>query len=184
MADAYVGEIRAFAFNFTPSGWLPCNGDLYSIQTHSTLFSLLGTYYGGNGSTTFGVPDLRGVAAIGINVQNPSFGTPGIKGGSEGVTLTTNTIPAHTHMMQAVVRTAQPQTAAATPTPGPNAYLTNAYTTGLNRGIVVYSNNAGGIALNPQTIGVTGGTTPHENRDPYLAMTYCICAEGVYPQRP
>lgn len=184
MADGFIGEIRAFGFNFTPTGWLPCNGAVYPIQSNSALFAILGTYYGGNGTTTFAVPDLRGVAAIGINVQNPSFGLPGIKGGSESVTLTSNTIPAHNHLMQAVVRTSLPQTAAAISQPGPAAYLTNAFCSGLSRGIVAYSNNRSGATLNPQALGVTGSSTPHNNMDPFLAMTYCICASGVFPQRP
>lgn len=184
MADAFVGEIRAFAFNFTPTGWLPCNGAIYPIQSNSALFAILGTYYGGNGTTTFAVPDLRGVAAIGMNLQNPSFGVPGVRGGSETVTLTNATIPAHNHLMQAVVRTSQPQTAAAISQPGTNAYLTNAFCSGLNRGVVAYSNNAGGTTLNPQTLSITGGSTPHANMDPYLAMTYCICSSGVFPQHP
>lgn len=184
MADAYVGEIRAFAFNFVPSGWLPCNGSTYPIQSNAPLFAILGTSYGGNGTTNFAVPDLRGVAALGISLQNSSFNVPGIKGGSETVTLTTATIPAHNHMMQAVVRTSQAQTAAAISQPGTNAYLTNGFSTGANRGIVVYSNNQGGTTLNPQSLSPTGGTTPHANMDPYLAMTYCICASGVFPQHP
>ncbi|SFM70321.1 Microcystin-dependent protein [Chitinophaga sp. YR627] len=184
MADAYIGEIRAFGFNFTPTGWLPCNGAIYSIQSNPALFSILGTNYGGNGTTTFAVPDLRGVAAIGINLQNPSFGVPGVKGGSENVTLTTATIPAHTHMMQAVVRTSLAQTAAAISQPGPNAYLTNAFSSGPGKGVVAYSNNTSGATLNPQAIGIAGGGVPHNNMDPYLAMTYCICASGVFPQHP
>jgi microcystin-dependent protein len=184
MADGYIGEIRAFAFNFNPRGWLPCNGNVYPIQSNSALFAILGIQYGGNGTTTFAVPDLRGVAAMGINLTQPGFNTPGITGGSESVTLTTNTMPAHIHNVEAVVRTSQPQTAAAISTPGSNAYLTNGYSVTAAKGIVVYSNAKAGIGLNPQTIGITGSSMPHNNMDPYLAMTYCICAEGIFPQRP
>jgi len=184
MADAFVGEIRSFAFNFVPTGWLPCNGGLYSISSYAALFAILGVQYGGNGTTTFAVPDLRGTAALGVNTGNPSYSVPGAKGGSETVTLTTATIPAHTHMVQAVVRTSQPQTAAAIAQPGTDAYLTNGFSKGLNQGIIVYSNNNGGIALNPQTLAPSGGSVAHQNMDPYLAMTYCVCAEGVFPQHP
>lgn len=184
MADGYIGEIRAFAFNFTPRGWLPCNGNVYSIQSNTALFAILGTQYGGNGTTTFAVPDLRGVALMGINIAQAGFNTPGIRGGSEAVTLTTATMPAHIHDVQAVTRSSQPQTAAAISQPGSNAYLTNGYSVTAAKGIVVYSNSKGSIMLNPQTIGVTGASTPHANMDPYLAMTYCVCAEGVFPQRP
>lgn len=184
MADGYIGEIRAFAFNFTPRGWLPCNGAVYPIQSNSALFAILGIQYGGNGTTTFGVPDLRGVAALGINLMQPGFNTPGTTGGSETVALTTATMPAHMHNVEVVVRTSQPQTAAAISQPGSNAYLTNGYSLTAAKGIVVYSNNKGNITLNPQTVGVTGSTTPHANMDPYLAMTYCVCSEGVFPQRP
>lgn len=181
--DGYVGEIRAFAFNFVPRGWLPCNGAVYPIQNYTPLFSVIATQFGGNGTTSFAVPDLRGVTLMGTASQIPGFNTPGTKGGSEAVTLTTATMPAHTHTLQAVIRTSQPQTAAAISQPGTDAFLTNGYSITAGKGIVVYSDNSSGIALNAQTIAISGQSTPHDNMDPYLAMTYCICAEGVYPQR-
>lgn len=184
MADAFIGEIRSFAFNFVPTGWLPCNGALYNISSYSALFAILGIQYGGNGTTTFAVPDLRGIAALGVNTSNASYSVPGAKGGSETVSLTVSTIPAHTHMVQAVVRTSLAQTAAAIAQPGTDAYLSNGFCKGLNQGIIVYSNNNGAITLNPQTIAPAGGSQPHENMDPYLTMTYCVCAEGIFPQHP
>jgi microcystin-dependent protein len=180
MADGYIGEIRAFGFNFTPTSWLPCDGSTYSINTFQALFAIIGIQFGGNGTTNFKVPDLRGMVVNGVN---PATGVPGATGGSEQVTLTTNTIPAHNHMVQAVTRTSLAQTAVATATPASNVYLSNAFSSGLSQGIIAYSNTAN-TTLNPQSIGITGGSTPHQNMSPYLALTYCICVYGVFPARP
>lgn len=184
MADGFIGEIRAFGFNFTPTGWLPCNGGLYPIQQYSALFAIIGIQFGGNGTTTFQVPNLKGAAAAGVNPGNPSFSAPGASGGTENVTITVNTMPAHNHMVEAVTRTAQPQTALATATPASNVYLSNAYSSGLSQGIIAYANTGTGGAMNPNTIAPAGNSQSHNNMSPYLAMTYCICAEGIFPQHP
>ncbi|RFM32521.1 phage tail protein [Chitinophaga silvisoli] len=182
--DGFIGEIRAFGFNFVPTGWLPCDGSTISISSQPTLFAIIGTQFGGNGTSTFMLPDLRGVSAVGVNVQQSGYNVPGITGGTETVTLTTNTIPAHNHLVGAVTRSSAAQVSAATNVPGSGSYLTNAYSSGLSQGIIAYADTAGTSALNPQSISLSGGTQAHNNMSPNLAMTYCICVEGIFPQHP
>ena len=185
MADGFIGEIRAFGFNFTPAGWLACDGSTYSINNYQALFAIIGIQFGGNGTTNFMLPDLRGVVLTGVNPAIAGFNVPGKTGGSAGVTLTTDTMPAHNHNIQAVTRSSLAQTALATAQPANNVYLTNAFSSGLSQGIIVYSNTiSGNTILNPQSIGPTGSSMPHENMSPYLALTYSICVEGIFPQRP
>jgi microcystin-dependent protein len=183
--DGFIGEIRAFGFNFTPSGWLACDGNTYSINNFSALFAIIGTQFGGNGTTNFKVPDLRGVTLAGVSPGVTGFALPGASGGSEKVALTVPTIPAHNHVIQAVTRSSLPQTALATATPAVTAYLTNAFSSGLSQGIVVYSNtvNNNNSILNTGSISLTGSNIPHDNMAPYQALTYSICVEGIFPQR-
>lgn len=182
--DGFIGEIRAFGFNFVPTGWLPCDGSTVAIQQQSALFSIIGINFGGNGTTTFMLPDLRGVTAVGVNLAQGGYNVPGITGGSENVTLTISTIPAHNHQVGAVTRSSAAQLTQATNVPAPGAYLTNAYSSGVNQGIIAYGDTSNGSTLNPQSISTAGGGQPHNNMSPYLAMTYCICVEGIFPQRP
>jgi microcystin-dependent protein len=184
MADGFVGEIRAFGFDFVPTGWLPCNGAAYNINQFQALFAIVGVQFGGNGTTNFQVPDLRGKTAVGVSLTATGFNVPGATGGTEQVTIDQNTMPAHTHGLQAVTRSSAAQTAVATETPSPSVYLSNAFSSGLSQGIIAYSNTNTGGPLNPQTIGITGSSLPHSNMSPYLAMTYCICSEGIFPQHP
>lgn len=180
--DGFVGEIRAFGFNFTPNGWLACDGTTYNISAFQTLFAIIGTQFGGNGTTNFKVPDLRGVVLTGVNPAAAGFTVPGASGGSAQVSITTNTMPAHNHNIQAVTRSSLAQTALATATPASNVYLSNAFSSGLSQGIVVYSNNKNsGTVLNPQTIMPAGSGIPHDNMSPYLALTYSICVSGIFP---
>jgi microcystin-dependent protein len=183
MADGFVGEIRAFGFNFVPRGWVACNGATYNIASYAPLFSIIGVQFGGNGTTTFNVPDLQGKTIVGVQAGTGGFDTPGDSGGEANVTLTTATIPAHNHQVQAVTRSALAQTSAAIAQPGTNAYLTNAFCTGLSQGIIAYADTANTV-MNPLTIAIAGGGTPHNNMSPFLAMSYCICVEGVFPPHP
>jgi microcystin-dependent protein len=182
--DGFIGEIRAFGFNFVPTGWLPCDGSTLSIASQSTLFAVIGIQFGGNGTSTFMLPDLRGVSAVGVNLQQLGYDVPGITGGTETVTLTTGTIPAHNHLVGAVTRSAAAQVSVATNVPGTGSYLTNAYCSGLNQGIIAYADTAGASTLHPQSISLSGGSQAHNNMSPNLAMTYCICVEGIFPPHP
>jgi microcystin-dependent protein len=175
--EEYIGIIKIFGGNFAPRGWAFCNGQMLSIAQNTALFSILGTTYGGNGQTTFALPDLRGREAIGIG-QGPGLSNIvlGQVGGVENVTLLTNQIPAHSHTVNvndgnATIHKPTSSTVIAAPVDvngdGVNNYLsTNPNTT---------------LAAN--SIGATGGNQPHENRTPYLGVSYIICLEGIFPSR-
>lgn len=177
--EPYLGQIQLFGFNFPPRGWAFCHGQLLSITQNSALFALLGTTYGGDGVTTFGLPDLRGRVAIGHG-QGPglSIYDLGQQGGTESVTLLSNQMPAHTHQLMV-------SNAAGTTDVANGNYLANGAVT-IARGNTVpanlYSTSQGG-QLNQAAVGVQGGNLPHENRQPYLAMNYCIAVQGIFPPR-
>lgn len=171
MSDAFVGEIRAVAFNFPPTGWAFCRGQLLPISQNVALFSLLGTNYGGDGKSTFALPDLQGAAPMGLDQEQ--FAWPGISGGSAAVTLLQTEIPSHAHGVQVASSagtTANPANAAfAIPRSG---RLTEpAYGTGPT------------IPLAPGAFGVAGGSQAHNNMQPYLAVNYIICLQGIFPPR-
>jgi microcystin-dependent protein len=166
VSNPFLGSIILFAGNFAPRGWAFCNGQILSISQNTALFSLLGTTYGGNGQTTFALPDLRG------RVPNHSGQGPGLSsydlgqnGGEEFVTLTLSQLPAHTH--------SQPATNGEQTTNRPNAALP------AHGG--VYSNETDGSTLHPTT--PAGSGQPHDNLSPYLTLNYIIALEGIYPSR-
>lgn len=185
--DAYIGEIRPFAISFTPYGWLPCDGSSYSIQSEQALYAVIGTRFGSTSAQTFKVPDLRGITLLGVDPSTPGYTVPGAAGGVDTVPITNTTMATHNHQLQAVTRTGAGQTANAESQPGPNVYLTNAYSLGANKGVIAYSNVAdltvamaqATISLNRQTTAVT----PHSNVSPYLTLNYCICTYGYFPIR-
>ena len=166
MTEPFLGTIVLFAGNFAPRGWAMCNGQILSISQNTALFSILGTTYGGNGVTTFALPDLRGRAPIGFN-QGPGLSNHqlGEEGGTETVTLTVGEIPAHQH--------AQPASNAEQDTNRPgNAVPAKGG---------VYAGATDGTTLDPTTS--AGGNQPHDNRPPYLAINYIIALEGIFPSR-
>lgn len=174
MADAYVGEIRIFAGNFAPKGWALCNGQLMAISANTALFSILGTRYGGDGKSTFALPDLRERAPM-HQGQGPGL-TPrelGAAGGASTVTLTTAQMPQHVHL-------ANCQTTPVTDSPSGAIWANTA-----GRGApTIYAPLANSTTtLNPQTLGVTGNSQPHNNMQPYLAMNFIICLQGMFPPR-
>jgi microcystin-dependent protein len=175
MSESYVGEIRLFGFGRTPSGWQACDGSLLSIAENDILFTLLGTTYGGDGETTFAVPDLRGRVPIHYG-QGPGLGfyALGEQGGTETVTLVPAQLPGHTHM---AVVTSAPATAA---TPGPNLLP------GAVSGDSFYVSEPAGataVAMSSQSTSPAGGSQPHENCMPTLTVQYCISLYGLYPSR-
>lgn len=173
MSDPYIGEIRAFGFNFAPVGWAFCDGALLSIADNSALFALIGTTFGGDGITTFGLPDLRGRFPIHRGqVTGLSAYTIGEMAGSETVTVTGNQIPAHTHVPLAV---AGPGLSAAQ-TPAANLWASQASTTD-----PPYVNVAPSVDMKA-TQG-TGGSQPHNNMPPYQVVNFCIALAGVFPTR-
>jgi len=171
--DPFIGTITLFGFNFAPRGWAKCEGQLLSIAQNQALFSLLGTTYGGDGRTTFALPDLRGRTPLGSG-QGPGLEQyeQGTTGGAETVTLQQNQMPAHSHSLNA--NSAAGNTASPT-----NAIFAST-------GAVDREYHAGGVAntaMSGQIIGPSGGSQAHENRQPYLVLNYCIALEGIYPSR-
>jgi microcystin-dependent protein len=171
MSEPFVGEIRMFAGNYAPRGWAYCDGQLLAVSQNDALFSLLGTIYGGDGRTTFALPDLRGRipihAGAGPGLTNRSLGA---RGGAEKVTLTTNQLPAHSHPFQGTEQLGN------TPNPSGNA-LAKSTTAD------AYINEAPSAAMSPSAVTATGGGQSHDNMQPYLAIHFIIALWGVYPSR-
>jgi microcystin-dependent protein len=166
MAQPYVGEIRMFAGNFAPSGWMFCEGQLLPISENETLFQLIGTTYGGDGESTFGLPDLRGRVPL---HQGNGFTLPET-GGAETVTLTVNEIPSHTHP---VLASTSVGTAAS---PAGNVLAASGSSN-------VYRPGPSAAALSAQTVGFVGGSQPHTNFQPYLCIDFIISLFGIFPSQ-
>lgn len=168
MAQPYVGEIRIFAGNFAPAGWLFCEGQLLPISENETLFQLIGTTYGGDGESTFALPDLRGRLAIHQGSGAGSSYIIGETGGAEQVTLTVNQIPSHTHPMRASTSTGtQGSAAGAVPASG--------------SGISLYRPAPANQAMAADAVQLIGGSQPHENMHPYLCVSFIISLFGIFP---
>ena len=178
MGQPYLGEVRIFGFNFAPRGWMFCDGQLLPVQQYAALFSLLGTYYGGNGTTNFGLPDLQGRAPMHWG-QGPGLSTYtiGESGGSTTVTVTDQELPMHTHL--AYFANANPANPAQrTATPGSTAYF------GLAEPNFAYSDVlTPQVAFSPTAIAPAGGSQPHNNMQPILTLNFCIATSGVFPSR-
>lgn len=163
MGTPFLGEIRIVAFGFAPRGWAQCNGQFLPINQNQALFSILGTQYGGNGQTTFALPDLRGKTPI-------SFGggrTIGEKGGQEAHAVTINEMPTHTHIVAAG------NSAANTASPAGSFFAQNA-------GAYAVTPNA---AMAAETVTNVGGSQPHQNMGPYLVLIFCIALQGIFPSQ-
>ncbi|MBS7563834.1 phage tail protein [Mucilaginibacter sp. Bleaf8] len=174
--EPYLGEIRLFPGNYAPVGWLFCNGSIVSIAENDALFTLLGTTYGGDGQTTFGLPDLRGRVVVS---QTGSTYPLGNKGGVEQVTLNTAQLPVHNHSFNVsnangTVSTVTNNFLAAPVDPTTNAKIVNLYLPTATPNLVVQP-------LLADTLSDAGGNQPHENRMPYLTINYIICTSGIYP---
>jgi microcystin-dependent protein len=181
MAQPFIGEIKVFAGNFAPRGWAFCSGQILAISQNSALFNLIGTTYGGNGTTTMALPDMRGRLCIsqgqGSGLTNRTIGEAA---GVETVTLITNQMPSHTHTMMAY------DTLATSPDPTGRA-LAKAPPANPTQDSLFYLNPNVGAPNTPaqpaDTIGIAGGSQPHENMAPFLALHYIIALEGVFPSR-
>lgn len=176
MDNIYVGEIRIFSMPFAPKGWAQCNGQLLSIQQNQALFSLLGTTYGGNGTTTFQLPDLRGRVALsfGRSMTGSTYNL-GQSAGTENVTLQINNLPMHNHMVKALT------TPGTTGSPA-GAYFANSQDASL-QGIPVYVPGGPNAIMNPGAVANAGGNQPHNNMQPSLVTNFCIALQGIYPSR-
>jgi len=172
MAQPYVGEIRIFAGNFAPAGWLFCEGQLLPIATNTPLFQLIGTTYGGDGQNTFALPDLRGRLPIHQGSNQGTNYTLGEQGGVESVTLMVQQIPAHSH---AALGSGAGATSTA-PTANVPARVTAA-------GVFPYGTDNPLTPLSPQAIAPVGGSQPHTNFQPYLCVNFIISLFGIFPSQ-
>lgn len=174
MADPFVAEIRIFPFNFAPRGWAWCDGQLLPLSQNTALFSLLGTTYGGNGQSNFALPDLRGRAPMHPG-QGPglSLHDLGETGGSETVTLLQSEIPSHTHTIRANNGDGISPTPTGNVSSGPGA----------DRDLFLYKDGTANGVMNANASGITGGSVPHNNMQPYLTFYFCIALQGVFPPR-
>jgi microcystin-dependent protein len=164
MAEPFLSEIRIMSFGFPPKGWAACNGQLLPINQNQALFSLLGTTYGGNGQTTFGLPNLQGRTPIHVG----SGHTLGEQGGEQAHTLSTGELPTHTHVVNAT-------SAAANVNVPDNAYLgtvNNAYTAASNL-----------VTMTPAAVTTVGGSQAHLNMQPFLTLNFCIALQGIFPSQ-
>jgi len=164
MAQPYVGEVRMFAGNFAPAGWQLCEGQLLSISENETLFQLIGTTYGGDGQSTFGLPDLRGRLPV---HQGGGF-VLAETGGAEEITLTTNQIPAHTHPFLASTNVSQD-----------TSPLNK--TVGQSGAALLYIQDTTDSNMSPQAVTSVGGSQPHTNFQPYLCINFIISLFGIFP---
>lgn len=171
MSDPFVAEIRMFGFNFPPRGWAQCNGQLMPISQNTALFSLLGTTYGGNGSTTFGLPDLQSRVPIGPG-QGPglSLRDLGEMGGVAAHALLPSEVPSHSHELRAA-----PSGVSRDPSGAALASAAN--------NSVVYRSPGVLTSMSAESLAPAGGSQPHNNRQPYLGVNFCIALQGVFPPR-
>lgn len=178
MADAYLGEIRIFAGNFAPYGWALCNGQLMAISQNTALFSLLGVQYGGDGKTTFALPNLMGRTAIGQGT-GPGLTTRdmGEVVGSQAVSLLATEMPMHTHAPMGYTQTGS--------TADPTNAVWGEYSVGGRGGetpVPLFGATVD-TQMSPMALNVSGGSQPHNNMQPFLAMNYIICLQGEFPMR-
>jgi microcystin-dependent protein len=168
MSDPFMAEIKIFTSDFAPQGWAMCNGQIMQINQNQALFSILGTRYGGNGQATFALPDFRGRVPA---HWGSSFGSPGEAGGEEFHTVSQSEMPAHNHFVQSAGNSD-----ADTATPTGNRF-------GKNGSQPYQSSPVSLTTLHPSTITVTGGSQPHENRQPFLVLNFIIALQGIFPSQ-
>jgi microcystin-dependent protein len=186
MSEPFLGEIRAVAFSYAPSGWLPCDGRSLPIQTYSALFSLLGTTFGGDGQTTFKLPDLRGRSMVGMG-QGPGLSaiTQGELDGSENITLLQTQMPAHAHTaggtgapaFNGPGETGDPSGAVVANFANDSGATVNSFAAANKANVTMAPNSA-------SVTGVAGGNQPVPIRNPYNGTNFIMATEGIYPSRP
>lgn len=174
--DGFIGEIRLFAFSRPPSNWVLCQGQLLPIVAYQPLFALIGFAYGGDGKTNFALPDLRGRVAVNVT-SSMTFGS---SGGSDAVTLTSDHLPSHTHLLQAVSTAGT----SGIPTGLYPAQIAKASSSGTGPDAPCrYGEAASPVSLDSSVVSAVGGGGAHENRQPLLALNYSICVCGLFPIR-
>jgi microcystin-dependent protein len=173
MADQFVAEIRAFPFNFAPSGWAQCNGQLLPISQNTAVFSLLGTNFGGNGTSNFALPNLQGMMPKNFG-QGPGLNLYdlGETGGEQTVTLLTTEIPTHGHNLSVAG-------AGNSSTPSSSTVLAG----GARGKQPAYASGPPTVAMSGAAVATAGGSQPHNNMSPYLTLNFCIALQGIFPAR-
>ena len=169
MAEPFLSEIRLFSFNFPPKGWTFCNGQTLPINQNAALFSLVGTTYGGNGTTTFQLPNLQGCVPVHMGSNGGNSYTLGQQSGEANVTLNINTLAAHTHTVNANT--------------GADANVPNSSVVPGGGGVAAYGAAPGNTTMNTAIVGLNGGSQPHSNLQPYLVLNYSIALTGIFPSR-
>lgn len=192
MSDPFLGEIKMFGGNFAPRGYAFCWGQLMAISQNAALFSLLGTTYGGNGQSTFGLPDLRGRSPVGFG-QAPGLSNVNLGeiGGSANTTLTLNNLPAHSHAVTGTASVAVPviTTEGTSTSPSSTSVLATTVDNAAGAEVKVYGAGPGTTTLAPFNVSVSGSTSvvgnnfPFDNHSPYLGVNFIIALEGVFPSR-
>jgi microcystin-dependent protein len=184
MADPFLSEIRIMSFSFPPKGWALCNGQLMAINQNQALFALLGTTYGGNGQTTFALPNLQGRVPLHMGAGGGGSYPIGQISGQPTHTLTIGETPLHNHSLNAKAVTADVSPPGLAP--GPTFALAEALA---DKGagnptvpVSIYSTSAANTTMSPSAVGPVGGQ-PHENRQPYLTLNFCIALQGIFPSR-
>jgi microcystin-dependent protein len=173
MADPFMAEIRIFPYDLAPAGWAACNGQLLPIAQNTALYSVLGTTYGGNGTTTFALPDLRGAVPMHPG-QGPGLSprSLGESGGAESVTLAAGAMPTHSHVLLAAID------------PGDSSVPSSTASLAPSTGGSIYASAANLAPMAPEALSEEGGGQPHGNLMPYVAMRFNIAIQGTYPARP
>jgi len=188
MADYFLGEIRPFACNFAPYGWQLCQGQILPIQQYAALFSILGTSFGGNGTTNFQLPNLQGIVLVGTGqLPGGSDYIVGETGGSTSVSINTSTMPAHNHTFNGGLNTGAVEKTSDTTIPAANvSFLSNIFAkpaAGGNQPGTLFTTTSVNTQMNPAMLTTAGGNIPHANQQPYLVINYCIAMTGDFPVR-
>jgi len=170
MSEPFLAEVRIVGFNFAPRGWAFCDGQILPINQNQSLYSLLGTTYGGDGRTSFALPDLRGRTPIHVGASNGTAHTLGSKSGEETHTLSANEMPQHDHVLQGTSATGN------TPIPAAGTLLAASAN-------VPYADPANLTDMRATAVATVGGGQAHNNMQPYLAVNFCIALQGLFPSR-
>lgn len=179
MSEPFIAEIRMMPYTFAPVNWAWCAGQLLPLSQYMALFSIIGTTYGGDGRNTVGLPNLMGRAPMGAG-QSPGYSnySPGATVGQESVSLAVSQVPSHTHTVEAD----SAQASESSPTNGLPAGAVKQGRGGVTAELKAYNSSADTLA-NPASVSSAGDGMPHENRQPYLGVNFCIALEGLYPSR-
>ena len=186
MDNSFIGEIRAFPYNFVPQGWLPCDGRRLPINQNQALFSILGSTFGTYDGANFCIPNLKGLAVVGADLDpfNSDYNLGDVEG-CTSCTLTWYELPPHNHIISGDKRITS-EASLGTATPTNQTFISNSMATlpnGKTPGLFSYS-KTGNKASNNSFVGYAGGGLPHDNMMPYFTLQYCICNDGLYPPRP